>query len=395
MKNKSGLDKSRLLLGLIAVIAIGVAIFLFTQIRTDKVRGALLQDKPLLVMLVIEQDKKPLTNEVLFLNPKTRKTALIDIPAWTGSLMPSLGRVDGLNALYNPADMKEYLAAAENFLGQPVPFYLILDLESASRAVDLLAGLEIFIASSVEETNSSPLVLLPSGSVQLDGAKIADLLTYAEEGETSADRTSRYQKFTQSLLRKIGESKDYLLDSRVFDIFYTCFRSNVEDKGLRTLITEMATADLERVIFQRVMGTEKLVDGKRLLFPHINGNLLKETVRQVIDSLASTELAASTGVSVTVEIQNGTIRQGLATRTNQIYKSFGYDVAATKNAEDTNVDKTVVIDRKNNLVQAKKVAELIKCKNVLSEAKYFNDGEVDVTIILGKDFDGRYVRSEE
>jgi hypothetical protein len=52
----------------------------------------------------------------------------------------------------------------------------------------------------------------------------------------------------------------------------------------------------------------------------------------------------------------------------------------------------VVLDRKGRLDVAKKVADLIRCTRIYSKPDPLMDQAVDVTVILGKDFDGRYVK---
>jgi hypothetical protein len=107
-------------------------------------------------------------------------------------------------------------------------------------------------------------------------------------------------------------------------------------------------------------------------------------------------------LNLTLEILNGTMRNGLAGRTSQVFKSFGYDEARVANAQSQDREETVIIDRIGNLTAARKVANIIQCDNVISrpqqateepaEAPAATRERIDVTIILGKDFDGRYCK---
>jgi len=98
-------------------------------------------------------------------------------------------------------------------------------------------------------------------------------------------------------------------------------------------------------------------------------------------------------MTVSLEILNGTKTTGLARRTREIFQSFGFDVVSFSNAEDQDLEKTVVLDRRGNPENAGKVAQVIRCNRVLTEIpENAAQVPVDVTVILGKDFDGRYCK---
>jgi len=299
--------------------------------------------------------------------------------------------VDSLSALYRPDDLKDYLTKISQLTGIPISFFVTMTADQFGRQVDLLSGIELFIPSAIEAAQTDPMVLLPSGNLVLDGAKARDYLIYQDEGEELADRSTRHQKIVQSLLRRWGEQESFLAREEVFPLFFSTMKTNLEDVGLSTFLKTSEGADWERVVFQRVLGTERIVDKKKLLFPHYNGELLLETVRQVIQGLANKDADQLLNGTLSVEILNGTTRAGLATRTASLFRNFGYEVLAAKNAADSNHSATTIIDRTGNPDQAQKLAELIRCTNIVTQADA-PPGTAMITIILGKDFDGRYVR---
>jgi hypothetical protein len=65
---------------------------------------------------------------------------------------------------------------------------------------------------------------------------------------------------------------------------------------------------------------------------------------------------------------------------------------APNNADNDQYVNTVVLDRKGNMDNAKKVADIIHATRIYSKPDPQMDQAVDVTVILGKDFDGRYVK---
>jgi hypothetical protein len=134
---------------------------------------------------------------------------------------------------------------------------------------------------------------------------------------------------------------------------------------------------------------------KELLFPHFDGKLVKDSMRQLSSSLAS-ETAGPSGM-VRLEILNGTDIPGLARKARDLYMNYGFEVVRFGNASSTTTAYTQVLDRKGDLSIADRVAKVIRAQNVSSQMIAQGDDPatvVDVTIILGKDFDGWYVRQE-
>ena len=99
-----------------------------------------------------------------------------------------------------------------------------------------------------------------------------------------------------------------------------------------------------------------------------------------------------------LEIQNGTAVQGLAKNTAALLQSAGYDILTISNADRNDYDKTFIIDHIGNEEIAKNVGDFIRCTDIKTAEVKKDDSAleadtlVDFTIVLGKDFDGRYVR---
>ena len=88
--------------------------------------------------------------------------------------------------------------------------------------------------------------------------------------------------------------------------------------------------------------------------------------------------------------------QGLAKRTSSLYQDASYNVLSTTNADRNDYAETVIIDHIGNESAARNVGDLIHCTNIRQATDEDSSGstsesQVDFTIILGKDFNGRYV----
>ena len=280
--------------------------------------------------------------------------------------------------------------------GLKIPFYLIMNLENLSRVVDLIGGVETFIPNPVDTEIDGKYILLPSGGFIMDGSKAAIYLRYGDPGESESEKVSRAQSFLKSLLDGLGNSAQRISNPEVAGVMEESLITNLSQRSLVTLTSAMEGLDVQNMVQLRLRGTSRSVDDQELLFPHSDGRLLRETIVQTINSLKSEEVLSEGDLQVALEIRNGTSVTGLAGRTSQLYQSFGYDVARIGNAEE-NYDKTVIIDRMGNQQAVKRVADVIKCNNILIQTgiEEFEDEietRIDVLIILGKDFDGRYCK---
>jgi anionic cell wall polymer biosynthesis LytR-Cps2A-Psr (LCP) family protein len=353
------------------------------------------------VFLVHDEDQLLFT-EIFFYNSQTGKGALLDIPGETGVIIEKFGKIDRIDRLYDPRNPDEYVRAVEGMIKQKIHFYLQIEIEKMPALVDIIGGLEIFVANPVEIVENEKTVLIPSGSITLDGDKAKLFITYDDQEENEVDISDRKEKYTQSLLKSFQKKGQWLTSPKVFRHFMKNINANLSNSGVAAFIREMSNLDSGRIVFLRVLGVRRTVDDQELLFSHYDGKLLRETVRQTVTSLSNIEVVSEEELDVVIEILNGTGVNGLASRTSQVFQSFGYEVANIGNYERSDVEKTRVIDKTGNISQAQRVASIIECSNVVSEIIPVETAEIDFTeiaeektdlvIILGKDFDGRYCK---
>ena len=398
MRRDKKLDINILFLVLIILIFTGTGFFIFMQLRTDEITHKVENQEEIVLSVNISKKEKLLFSELLIYNSKTHKAAIFNIPANYGSIINKISRIARIDVLFDSRKPEDFVDKIEKITELEIPYYLNIDIENVSKIVDLISGLDIFIANPVEKISEDSILLLPSGSNILDGDKVVSFLTYSAEDENDTDLIGRWHKFLQGFLKKIGEESAYLTSREVFHYFSENVRTNLNRESLISLVRELKLLDSERIIFQRILGTKKKIDDEVLLFPYYNGNLVKETLKQTISSIGNEDIISDEEINITVEIQNGTNTAGLANRTAYMLKNFGYEIISVKNAEKNNYEKTKIISLNNEYISAQKVANLIRCKNIENimpddnEEMQIGEDNLDVIIILGKDFDGRYCK---
>ncbi len=385
-------DRSVILLALIILVVAASGIYAFLQLRVDQITDALKKKLPLNTLFIFSEGDKALFFEVFFYTPDTRKGSLFYVPANLGGVIPRLNKVDGIDALYRRANPGPVKSRIEELLGVSIPCVIDISGEDVVQLADLIGGLDVFIPNPVDLTRDGNRVLLPSGSVSLDGDKAWQYISYQDPLETDQDLIGRRQKFLQSLLKGLGEKSAFLLQRPALRMFKSLVRTNLSLRALASFVQEMGRFDSERMVLQRVLGTTRSVDGRDLLFPHQEGELLKQAVKQAVAANASSEFVAPDSLSITVEVLNGTKTPGLATRARELLQSYDLEVMPPNNADNDQYQNTVVLDRTGRMDDAKKVADIIRCTRIYSKPDPQMDQAVDVTVILGKDFDGRFVK---
>lgn len=397
MSSKSSVNKGSIFLVLIFMILAITAVVMIFALQTDTVGDMLKNDELVKILIVLKKEETPICTDVLIYYPVSRRGALFDIPGNTGAIFSSIGRTDRIDQVYVEKGIDVYKSEIQKLTGTSIPFTLEIDLEDFSVLTDLLGGLRVFVPTAVDYISTdNQRILLPSGAVTLDGDKIADYLTYALPEDTNSDIQDRKQNAVVAFFSALNTNKSTVFNKKVFPFFGQHIQSNVDEEGLYKLLSEISAIDAERLMPQTVLGASRIVEGKTLLFPYYDGQLIKDVFKQTTTALVSASGQVASRVYV-LEIQNGTTVQGLAKNTAAILQGAGYDVLSTINAESNDIDSTMIIDHIGNEAEAKVLADFILCENIVTEEVKTDDeleadSLVDFTIILGKDFDGRYVR---
>ncbi len=395
-------QKGLLFLILIVLVIASVSIVVAFSLRTDTVGESLENDQVIRVLYVMEDEPgDAIMTEMLVYYPVSKKSAIVNIPANIGAIYSSLGRVDGIAAIYKEKGIDVYKSEIENLLGTKIPFYTIVTLADFVKLSDMMGGMRVFIPEPIDAvSDNGERWLLPSGAVTLDGDKISVYLRYRLPEENDTDIYERYQNVMTAFFTQLSDYKSVILGKRNFSAYSSLLSTNLEQKDFYKLMTLLSGMDTEYIMKQNVTGSARNVDGKILVFPLNGGDFIKQAVAQSTNMLISTGSTKTSRIYV-LEIQNGTSVQGLAHNTAILFQNASYDILSTLNAARNDYENTVIIDHIGNKEIAKMVGDFIHCTNIREEEVKPDDAgtdtaaNVDFTIILGEDFDGRYVRPSE
>jgi polyisoprenyl-teichoic acid--peptidoglycan teichoic acid transferase len=381
-------DKSHILLWIIIglfILAAGLGVFI---LKGEKVDLQLKTDRPINILIIFENGGRPLSSQLLMFYPSKSKAALLDIPSNMAVILKTIKRMDRIDLSYKAGHPKNFITEVESYLDISINGYMLFDETGLSRMVDLLDGLPLFIPSMIIQDGKGA-VRLPGGAVVLDGEKVEQYLVYKDEAESESDSLARRQKLATALLRKLSEKSKYLSANDSARILTASFKSDLGMDARKKLLKEMSSLDADSIFMQKITGTYRSVDNQRLFFPFYDGELARDMLKQTLSAMNQSAAAASGGKIYTVEILNGTSEKGLASRTADIFESFGYEVVSVGNAAKLDYTKTEVIDRYGDKQALAAVANVIRCEKFADAAEYQGSIKADYSIILGSDFDGR------
>ena len=413
---------SVLLLVLIVLFLAGGIVLAAMYLQSDPVMESLDEDSVINTLFVIEDREKPLCSYVLMYYPATKRAAVFDIPGSLGLIIQRINRVDRIDRVYDPRRISPYADEIQNLLGIEIPFSMVITLENLGKITDLIEGVELLIPSPVDEfQNDSHYehVLFPSGLRYLDGDKAKVYITYELPEEGSELANYRRQRFFVSFIKRLGMQNRYLQQPQVARVFHSLVKTGIKTQIQSRLFDEFAGVDTDRISIQSVGGNVREVSEQSLIFPYWDGSLIKEIVRQTLGGLVQPSEGALRDKVFAVEVLNGTTVNGLAGRTAELFRSFGYDIISVGNADRNDYEKTIIIDRSGLEDMVTAFGEVIRCSNInyaplvlaQTEAEPSTglanpewSGEVsrvpnaesfqyqpDLTLIIGKDFNGRYV----
>jgi len=388
---------SRLLLLFIVLLFItGIALAVYT-FRSNPVEDALSDNRVINVLFILENEKKPVSTYVLMYYPVTKRAAVFDIPGELGLLISRINRVDRIDSIYDPSRIGSFQAEIEKLLDIEFNFSIVITKENLIPIVDLLEGIEIFIPSSVSYREGEELILFPSGMTILDGDKASLYATYSLPYEDREMEVFRRQRFFLGLLNRIIQMNERLKNPDAAKLFFSFFKTTMNKRTMTQLFDEFVFIDTDRTNIQSVTGNLREVSGQMLIIPHWDGNLVKEVIRQTLATLTRDVREQVREYTLTVEVLNGTAVNGLAGRTAEMLRSFGYDVISIKNADRNNYEETAVIYRFADEKMVKDFADVIRCNNIQQEYNQYEEDDqsreyrADLTLLIGRDFNGRYV----
>ncbi len=381
------------------VITLGGAGFLLvSSLRSNTVEQIVSRGEEIRTLWILEGPEGDIAYTASIINPATGRLALIDVPADLGRILRTLDRVDRIDAVLSERGVEAFAEEVGDVLGVPMDHYVRLGPEFLADLVDIAGGLPVAVLDAIEILDTDIPLLVPGGQAVLAGS---ELVPYLEGRDEDTDELlDRRWNVLVSLLQQMQGAEAILATREARRALSRELDSSLEWDAFRELSSVVTVSEPDSVLTQRILGQYRSVDTASgpavLLFPLFEGNLARDVVRQTREALANEAAPTQSGPRIRLEVLNGTTVSGLARRTADLMQSFGFRVVNIGNAQQQDQQQTVVIDRRGDRSAAERAAAAINAQRIEVQAGEFVPGPEDpeVTLILGEDFDGRTVRTD-
>jgi len=352
---------------------------------------------------------------LLTVDPASRTAGMLSIPRDLWVEIPDYGVYDRINKANFRGDADQYpggggpalaMKTVQQNLGVQIDYYATVNFRAFVDIIDYLGCIPI----EVTETIDDPTYPAPSGNgydpFQIDPGEYCmggeTLLKYARTRATFGgdfDRARRQQQVLRAIRQHVlstGELPNLLAQAP--DI-YTTLQDNINTNLTEGQIIELVrlAADIpeENICSAVISGIyveelETLADGSQVVIPD------RARIRQLILDLyngtgscdpTTQDLGPDAmAENATIQVMNGTTREGLATETADRLSSIGLTVTAVSNADRFDYAQTQILNYGGKNATAAYLAQVLNLPSSAVSVPDEGASLQDIVIILGADY---------
>ncbi|BCR22191.1 LCP family protein [Borrelia sp. HM] len=392
--------KELFFLVLIILIILGIIIFFVDSSKKEQIYFELNAKNNISFLFLIEGNNNSLLSmQEILINMKTGNIGFLDIPVYTG-YEDLKGNVSWFEDLYKKNNFREFLSKIFRQLNHEPDYYIRLKKNDFLKFIDYIGGVQLFVKNPVKVYDLTRPILIPSGNSFFDGDKSYDYLSYFRDIASYNERFEFFKEFFKKFLLQFSDFKD---EHDYLSKMYFMLDTNLSETIFKYIFTNYKMNN-EKSVFINIKGQEETFKDNddnliKVIFPYYGGAVLKESIENLNRDLMGENKNEE---AIKVIVLNGTKTAGLARNVADIFKSFKFKVVRFGNADNHNYSHTLIINNSDNLEIAIKVGDVIKAKNIKPVSEFHidilgldtSDISPDVIIILGDDFDGRYVKNK-
>ena len=398
----------------------GLSGMLATVVGHDEnTRKSLGEFQVLLMGVSTDQEGVALTDTIIAAsyNPNTQKASLLSIPrdSFTGKNTKRAVASDKINAIYNMIrDPMETVEAVNELTGLDLQYYAIVQTEALIELVDAIGPIEYYVPTTMnyDDTSQDLHIHFEEGLQQIDGQAAEELLRFrknndgtsfpSEYGDNDIGRMRNQREFITAVVEqtvklenitKLGAILDIasrnLITNLNFDVLkdYLPYAVEFSTENLQTGSLPGSVPDISQTNNVSIFvvdkeETEQLVT--ELFFPE---RLLEEesTDGNTTGNTSATS-STSTNSDIEIEVLNGTSDGKILQEVVSKLTEKGYNVTRTGVNETNSVSKTIIANKKDVSSTIMNDIKTTIGTGTISDKSGGSSSKVDVTIIIGKDY---------
>ncbi|MCL2332429.1 MAG: LCP family protein [Actinomycetia bacterium] len=348
-------------------------------------------------ILLMGGDKRPgetaWRSDVMILariDPQTKQIWMISIPRDYKVSIPGHG-TNKINSAFAYGQESLAIQTVEQLTGQQVNHVMTIDFNGFENVINILGGIKMDVPQRIDDpqadyTPDKSATVIDAGTQILDGAHALTLMrsrhTYADGDFT---RMKMQQLFFKSLVDQLASTPK----SQLLGVVSTSSRYITTDLSLTDLLNLAKTfkgIQSDKLYTTTLPGEWKspyVVPDEE----NMTAILSKFGASLPFDSDTEKPAAQVDPSKITVTVQNGTQRNGVAKQAASILLAHGYNVGAVGNAENQSVYQQSYVYYKTNADAAQAVAQCLLPNTKVVRSNGLQNFSSDVLVVIGQDWD--------
>ena len=358
-------------------------------------------------------------------NPNSQKATLLSIPrdTYTGKNSAKATPAEKINALYSFAKSPEAtLKVVNEITGLNIEHYAVIRTEALIELVDAIGGVDfnVPIDMKYDDPSQDLHINLKAGQQRLNSDQAEQLVrfrhnnngtSYPEEyGDNDTGRMRTQREFIMQVLKQTLKPENVFKIGQIIEIANKCVETNVDMEYAKDYIPYAVEFKTENIVTGVLPGTNtnkntsgtwifiynkaetaKLIQElfyDRDIAQEENSESIENTINNTTENASTTTINTTTNTTnkseIKLEILNGCGNENLFQKAVKELKNAGYNVVRT--GETNLTSKTTIVDKKEvKDVYLKNIKEMLGT-GAINTSELNSSSKVDVTIVIGKDF---------
>lgn len=420
----------KILLIILLVLAVALGVFAYkvqknggglsgivaTAVGHDMTKKENIEELRCLILgISTDQDGVNLTDTIMVAsyNPKTQKATLLSIPrdTYTGKNSAKATAYEKINALYgrkNRAD--ETLKAVNEITGLDIKYYAVIRTKGLIDLVDAIGGVtyNVPIDMVYDDDGQDLHINLKKGEQKLDGDKAEQLVRFRhsnpdkygrvtsyppEWGDNDLGRMRTQREFIMQTIKQTMKIENIFKIGQILDVAKENLETNMDFEVLKDYIPYAVEFDTSNLLTETLPGdvpdyrqtnnVSVFVYNKKETKNLINKLFLnRDKTEDELEDEGSTITKKS---ETKIEVLNGSGETSNLEKVVKELKGAGYKVS--KQGTTNTTSKTVIVKDKDVSSTITEGLEEVLGIGVVQKSET-TGGSVNVTIIIGKDYEG-------
>jgi len=326
---------------------------------------------------------------------------LLSLPRDTRVQIPGRGW-QKLNHAYAYGGVELLKTTLVNYLGVPIPYHVIVNLQNFPELVDLVGGVTINVPKRLRYTDRAGGIHIdiPAGEQHMDGKTALGFVRFRHDALGDIGRVERQQVFMMTVFNKI---KDPAMITKIPELIRQGIRlvkTNLSLSQAIQLASYLKDLDPSRVVFRTLPGKAAYISGISYWLGELGdlSEILTEKPGEPQDNIMEEDRADEpvsatdldlkdtlASIKVSLSILNGSGTAGVGKESATRLQSLGIDVAHIGNAKHYDYKYTNLLFPPGE--ETEKTARSLGLLFGIAENLVRKDPSVrNVTMIMGHDY---------